>query len=65
GCRLPLGFRFRTTLPAFYSGEYARAHFLLIARELVLAYNKQVVNNKLAIHPTLNRRLERGEPIAG
>ncbi|MEQ9620622.1 hypothetical protein, partial [Coleofasciculus chthonoplastes] len=47
--------RFRTTLPAFYSGEYAQPHFLLIARELILAYNKQVVNNKLAIHPTLNR----------
>ncbi|MEQ9372549.1 MAG: hypothetical protein RIG63_26550 [Coleofasciculus chthonoplastes F3-SA18-01] len=30
-----------------------------------VTYNKQVVNNKLAIHPTLNRRLERGEPIAG
>jgi hypothetical protein len=43
----------------------AKQNSLLIARELILADNKQVVNNKLAIHPTLNRRLERGEPIAG
>ena len=24
-----------TTLPAFYSGEYAQPHFLLIAREIL------------------------------
>ncbi|MEQ9486563.1 hypothetical protein [Coleofasciculus sp. F4-SAH-05] len=81
--------RFRTTLPAFYSGEYAHPHFLLIARETVVRefsfccqftsfysfvneIQKQFTlnislqqANKLAIHPTLNRRLERGEPIAG
>jgi len=28
--------RFRTTLPAFYSGEYAQPHFLLIARETLV-----------------------------
>jgi len=45
-------------LPAFTApADETQKQFI---HALILAGEKQVVNNRLAIHPTLNQRLERG-----